>query len=98
MRELRGVSDVEYIDIEMYSGSIVVVRRMMGVIVVFFFFLMIRRPPRSTLFSYTTLFRSLYLGQAQGLAKLTDPRPHLEGPLAKARHQPEDNKIGRAHV
>src|SRR2546429_7091045 len=26
--------------------------------VVFFFFLMIRRPPRSTLFPYTTLFRS----------------------------------------
>src|SRR2546427_8564600 len=25
----------------------------------FFFFLMIRRPPRSTLFPYTTLFRSL---------------------------------------
>src|SRR2546430_5958527 len=27
----------------------------------FFFFLMIRRPPRSTLFPYTTLFRSLGL-------------------------------------
>src|SRR5258707_7168557 len=27
--------------------------------VLFFFFLMIRRPPRSTLFPYTTLFRSL---------------------------------------
>src|SRR2546430_12880270 len=27
----------------------------------FFFFLMIRRPPRSTLFPYTTLFRSLEL-------------------------------------
>src|SRR3989442_14687877 len=27
--------------------------------VIFFFFLMIRRPPRSTLFPYTTLFRSL---------------------------------------
>src|SRR2546427_7258974 len=27
----------------------------------FFFFLMIRRPPRSTLFPYTTLFRSLFL-------------------------------------
>src|SRR5690349_23394714 len=27
---------------------------------VFFFFLMIRRPPRSTLFPYTTLFRSSY--------------------------------------
>src|SRR5258708_37416862 len=26
-----------------------------------FFFLMIRRPPRSTLFPYTTLFRSLFI-------------------------------------
>src|SRR3712207_9538602 len=30
----------------------------MVVYVEFFFFLMIRRPPRSTLFPYTTLFRS----------------------------------------
>src|SRR3712207_8217370 len=29
----------------------------------FFFFLMIRRPPRSTLFPYTTLFRSLVRGE-----------------------------------
>src|SRR5450432_4662138 len=29
---------------------------------VFFFFLMIRRPPRSTLFPYTTLFRSVIEG------------------------------------
>src|SRR5471030_3430841 len=29
----------------------------------FFFFLMIRRPPRSTLFPYTTLFRSQGLDQ-----------------------------------
>src|SRR5689334_24655689 len=28
---------------------------------IFFFFLMIRRPPRSTLFPYTTLFRSIAL-------------------------------------
>src|ERR1039457_5239491 len=28
------------------------------VLLAFFFFLMIRRPPRSTLFPYTTLFRS----------------------------------------
>src|SRR3712207_8653228 len=27
--------------------------------IVYFFFLMIRRPPRSTLFPYTTLFRSV---------------------------------------
>src|SRR2546430_641640 len=39
----------------------------------FFFFLMIRRPPRSTLFPYTTLFRS----EARG-----DP-PHLR----QGRHQ-----------
>src|SRR5262245_66591981 len=38
----------------------------------FFFFLMIRRPPRSTLFPYTTLFRSAdhflrrFLGHAGG--------------------------------
>src|SRR5467141_4910596 len=28
------------------------------IFILFFFFLMIRRPPRSTLFPYTTLFRS----------------------------------------
>src|SRR3712207_7931688 len=32
-----------------------------GVIVRSFFFLMIRRPPRSTLFPYTTLFRSYFM-------------------------------------
>src|SRR3712207_9304377 len=30
-----------------------------GLLIFMFFFLMIRRPPRSTLFPYTTLFRSL---------------------------------------
>src|SRR5690348_17982580 len=33
-------------------------------LVFFFFFLMIRRPPRSTLFPYTTLFRSRGCGRA----------------------------------
>src|SRR2546430_12626945 len=32
----------------------------------FFFFLMIRRPPRSTLFPYTTLFRSQLLERVGG--------------------------------
>src|SRR3712207_7803870 len=31
---------------------------MIGAVPIFIFFLMIRRPPRSTLFPYTTLFRS----------------------------------------
>src|SRR5256885_6532239 len=35
----------------------------------FFFFLMIRRPPRSTLFPYTTLFRSVLPGGVPGERK-----------------------------
>src|SRR2546430_6074784 len=34
--------------------------------VFFFFFLMIRRPPRSTLFPYTTLFRSVKFEEYDG--------------------------------
>src|ERR1039457_7638017 len=37
-----------------------------------FFFLMIRRPPRSTLFPYTTLFRSMYVPQSQMPNGLTE--------------------------
>src|SRR5260370_29114529 len=36
----------------------------------FFFFLMIRRPPRSTLFPYTTLFRSATLLRAPSPTKI----------------------------
>src|SRR5438094_2284315 len=39
-----------------------------------FFFLMIRRPPRSTLFPYTTLFRSQQpLGVIAGEVRFPDP-------------------------
>src|SRR5258708_20261325 len=37
-----------------------------------FFFLMIRRPPRSTLFPYTTLFRSSQVGSAMVVTKSTE--------------------------
>src|SRR5687768_18532569 len=47
-----------------------------------FFFLMIRRPPRSTLFPYTTLFRSIRRGAAQ------DSR-------ARARRQQPARRLGR---
>src|SRR5947209_17661814 len=40
----------------------------------FFFFLMLRRPPRSTLFPYTTLFRSSERSLLQ-LMLLADVRP-----------------------
>src|SRR2546427_8973578 len=50
---------------------------------------MIRRPPRSTLFPYTTLFRSGELErdlQAQGFASLTFVRPGLiSGPRTEHR-------------
>src|SRR3712207_7053379 len=38
-----------------------------------FFFLMIRRPPRSTLFPYTTLFRSLVVAWATDRGGFRDP-------------------------
>src|SRR5256885_5540909 len=39
---------------------------------------MIRRPPRSTLFPYTTLFRSVYLGHGGHLV-LGEAHVHVEG-------------------
>src|SRR5437588_7446608 len=39
------------------------------------FFLMIRRPPRSTLFPYTTLFRSLLVDPGAGAVREPGPRP-----------------------
>src|SRR5688572_32742070 len=39
-----------------------------------FFFLMIRRPPRSTLFPYTTLFRSMELNKQLG-GSIENPEP-----------------------
>src|SRR2546421_10693601 len=43
----------------------------------FFFFLMIRRPPRSTLFPYTTLFRSAaFCGTAEARAHTPPPATH----------------------
>src|SRR2546426_9534991 len=47
----------------------------------FFFFLMIRRPPRSTLFPYTTLFRSLELPELRHQEEaVPECRRELVGP------------------
>src|SRR5260221_2354284 len=43
----------------MFTYTMSPTRSYSGIHVSFFFFLMIRRPPRSTLFPYTTLFRSV---------------------------------------
>src|SRR5688572_32322064 len=42
----------------------------------FFFFLMIRRPPRSTLFPYTTLFRSSVSTPSTGRRSCSRPASH----------------------
>src|SRR3712207_9003623 len=51
----------------------------------FFFFLMIRRPPRSTLFPYTTLFRSLRTWRTEHRSEL-DHLARLESAITTAEH------------
>src|SRR2546429_5979469 len=51
-----------------------------------FFFLMIRRPPRSTLFPYTTLFRSLPPGWPRCRERDTRPAPRARGHAACVGH------------
>src|SRR5258708_14539081 len=63
----------------------------------YFFFLMIRRPPRSTLFPYTTLFRSSALRSATGSARprlgrrRAAPRTRCCPTSTKARSRSEEH-------
>src|SRR3712207_9328624 len=63
-----------------------------------FFFLMIRRPPRSTLFPYTTLFRSLHAEVAERLDQLGGDLLLAGGvgPRRLARGAGEEARVGRA--
>src|SRR6266851_6134232 len=55
-----------------------------------FFFLMIRRPPRSTLFPYTTLFRSRRGGC---------PGPgRWPGPAPSARQDRKSTRLNSSHI
>src|SRR3712207_8021941 len=58
---------------------------------------MIRRPPRSTLFPYTTLFRSARVGHVLGdVLAAVDARQHEIGPgLADHVPQPHDDAVRR---
>src|SRR3712207_7010856 len=58
-------------------------------IVRFFFFLMIRRPPRSTLFPYTTLFRSRAYPSASLLHKV-----ELAQKYSSVFHSPTHSSLG----
>src|SRR5256885_4510460 len=57
----------------------------------FFFFLMIRRPPRSTLFPYTTLFRSV----RPGCGWNRFPQRVVQTRRAERAGPPEDRKSTR---
>src|SRR6201989_3665691 len=62
--------------------------------IVFLFFLMIRRPPRSTLFPYTTLFRSKVARYKS--AKYTVERPLLMG--AALAGDRKSTRLNSSHV
>src|SRR5260370_15797436 len=57
-----------------------------------FFFLMIRRPPRSTLFPYTTLFRSHLHLTDEGL-RLVDKVRQAAGLIADARSEEHTSEL-----
>src|SRR2546429_9757169 len=59
-----------------------------------FFFLMIRRPPRSTLFPYTTLFRSVR-GRRGGRAVQRAVRPAAGGVAPAHGRQSHDGAVRR---
>src|SRR3989449_3605140 len=62
----------------------------------FFFFLMIRRPPRSTLFPYTTLFRSVLAESPIGpsvRAKRANVEAGRYPPSFRLRHAAKDMRL-----
>src|SRR3712207_9548079 len=64
--------------------------------VLFFFFLMIRRPPRSTLFPYTTLFRSKEaLGARGGRGKQPPDQLRGRGARPAAAHRVQAVAVDR---
>src|SRR3989440_8683317 len=68
-------------------------------IIFFFFFLMIRRPPRSTLFPYTTLFRSLRPREVDvelAREEEADQRPHAPDEREPRRSLPPRHAHARA--
>src|SRR3712207_8791005 len=59
--------------------------------VILFFFLMIRRPPRSTLFPYTTLFRSALPARSASSSGSRSPSAPRRAPTARAPRRSEEH-------
>src|SRR2546430_13532485 len=63
-----------------------------------FFFLMIRRPPRSTLFPYTTLFRSVQHLDLDALTRLVvDRRLDLHRCIPPRRRDRKSTRLNSSH-
>src|SRR6266568_5938899 len=62
---------------------------------IYFFFLMIRRPPRSTLFPYTTLFRSLRPDGDAALGRAGDAAPPTAPP--HGRRDRKSTRLNSSH-
>src|SRR5260221_10308457 len=60
-----------------------------------FFFLMIRRPPRSTLFPYTTLFRSAVVALTGFIGAVPESSPRPSRKEAQAIYEQRDRKSTR---
>src|SRR3989442_8963758 len=65
---------------------------------IFFFFLMIRRPPRSTLFPYTTLFRSVRFAIEMEKEKLIDWKTAIRRVPAGSRSDRKSTRLNSSHV
>src|SRR3989449_4951150 len=67
--------------------------------ILFFFFLMIRRPPRSTLFPYTTLFRSADHrgGREGGRGVLGAARRRRDRELVRVRADRKSTRLNSSH-
>src|SRR6266478_9158712 len=63
----------------------------------FFFFLMIRRPPRSTLFPYTTLFRSRPPAPRPGPPRRGAAAARCLGPARRGRPDRKSTRLNSSH-
>src|SRR2546430_17539937 len=64
----------------------------------FFFFLMIRRPPRSTLFPYTTLFRSIVVNLDTGsYYDLNESGGYIFGLLQRGSTDRKSTRLNSSH-
>src|SRR5436853_1756489 len=78
-------------------GNIVRVSVPPSIVSCSFFFLMLRPPPRSTLFPYTTLFRSHHRGPQRCINQLLESHPLYDWMLA-AYQDRKSTRLNSSHL